>query len=320
MEMQSRTVKSYSPALGRFTTVFAWLAMFGAFSVVAPGFFSAYNFVNLLRQISMLAIATCGLTICITAGDWDLSVGRVAGLAGIVSVSLINNGMPTMVAIFAAFGTGIIIGYINGMLITRVGIPSLIVTLGMMTVTYGISLTWTQGLALYETLPESFTFWGSGRIFSIPTPIYIMAFIVFCTFILLNKTKTGRYIYAIGGNKTVAALSGINVQKYRSLGLVISGFFASLAGVILMGRLGSGQPTAGGEFLLEGLGSVFLGVTAIKVGKPNVLGSMIGVLIMGTLANGLTIAGVPAYPQEIVKGAVMIAAVVAAVWRAEITI
>jgi ribose transport system permease protein len=320
MEMQSRTVKSYSPTVGRFTTVFAWLAMFGAFSVVAPGFFSAYNFVNLLRQISMLAIATCGLAICITAGDWDLSVGRVAGLAGIVSVSLINNGMPTMVAIFAAFGTGIIIGYINGMLITRVGIPSLIVTLGMMTVTYGISLTWTQGLALYETLPESFTFWGSGRIFSIPTPIYIMAFIVFCIFILLNKTKTGRYIYAIGGNKTVAALSGINVQKYRSLGLVISGLFASLAGVILMGRLGSGQPTAGGEFLLEGLGSVFLGVTAIKVGKPNVLGSMIGVLIMGTLAKGLTIAGVPAYPQEIVKGAVMIAAVVAAVWRSEITI
>jgi ribose/xylose/arabinose/galactoside ABC-type transport system permease subunit len=147
-----------------------------------------------------------------------------------------------------------------------------------------------------------------------------MAFIVFCTYVLLNKTKTGRYVYAIGGNKTGAELSGISTRRYRFTGLVISGFLASLAGVILMGRLGSGQPTAGGEFLLEGLGSVFLGVTAIKLGKPKVLGSMIGVLIMGTLANGLTIAGVPAYPQEIVKGVVMIAAVVAAVWRTEITI
>jgi ribose transport system permease protein len=321
MEKQYIKEKAFSPLLGRYTTVIAWALMFIAFSIIAPGFFSTYNFINLLRQISMLAIATCGLTICIIAGDWDLSVGRVAGLSGIVAVSLITRGgMPTIVGIISGLATGIVIGCINGLLITRVGIPSLIVTLGMMTVTYGISLTWTQGLAIYETLPENFTYWGSGYIGFIPTPIYIMVLIVFLTYILLNKTKTGRYIYAIGGNKTVASLSGINVEQYRFIGLVICSFLASLAGIILMGRLGSGQPTAGGEFLLEGLGSVFLGVTAIKLGKPNILGSMVGVLIMGTLSNGLTVAGVPAYPQEIVKGAVMISAVVAAVWRTEITI
>jgi ribose transport system permease protein len=312
--------KPYSKNFDKYMTVLAWIIMFVVFALVAPGFFSTYNIINLLRQISMLAIATCGLTICIIAGDWDLSVGRVAGLAGLVAVSTINSGAPTYLGILAALATGVAIGCLNGFLITRIGIPSLIVTLGMMTVVYGISLTWTKGMALYDTLPDSFTFWGSGYIGFVPTPIYAMVLIIFLTYILLNRTKTGRYVYAIGGNKAVASLSGIPVERYRFLGLVISGFLAALAGVILMGRLGSGQPTAGGGFLLEGLGSVFLGVTTIKVGKPNILGSMVGVLIMGTLSNGLTIAGVPAYPQEMIKGTVMIVAVVAAVWKTEITI
>ena len=268
----------------------------------------------------MLAIVTCGLTICIVAGDWDLSVGRVAGLAGIVAVSSIAAGVPTYIGILAALVTGIFIGCINGVLITKVGVPSLIVTLGMMTVCSGISLTWTRGLAIYKTLPDSFTFWGSGYIGFIPVPIYIMVIIVILSYILLNKTKTGRYIYAIGGSKTVASLSGISVARYRFIGLVISSFLAALAGVVLMGRLGSGHPTAGGRFLMEGLVSVVLGITTIKPGKPNILGSLIGVLIMGTLANGLTVAGVPSYPQEIVKGVVMITAVVAAVLITEISI
>jgi ribose transport system permease protein len=317
---KSPAVKLQAPKFEKYTTIFAWLIMFVVFSIVSHGFFSAFNLINLFRQISMLAIVVCGLTICISAGDWDLSVGRVAGLAGIITVSLINRGVPTGVAVLAAFASGVIIGCINGLLITGVGIPSLIVTLGMMTVTGGLSLTWTGGMALYQELPKNYTFWGSGYLFSVPAPIYIMVIIVFCTYLLLNKTRTGRYLYAIGGNKTVASLSGINVRRYRFAGLVASGFLASLEGFILMARLGSGQPTGGGEFMLEGLGSVFLGVTAIKVGKPNVLGSIAGVLIMGTLSNGLTIAGVNAYPQEIIKGSIMIAAVVAAVLRSEITI
>ena len=320
MQNPNKRVKSFSLVAERYATVFAYVILFVFFSFLAPGFFTAYNVINLLRQISMLAIVTCGLTICIIAGDWDLSIGRVAGLAGIVAVSLITSGMPTYIGIIAALAVGILIGCVNGLLITKVGIPSLIVTLGMMSVCSGISLTWTRGLAIYKTLPDNFTFWGSGYIGSIPTPIYIMVIVIFLTYILLNKTKTGRYIYAIGGNKTVASLSGIDVERYRFIGLVTCSFLAALAGVILMGRLGAGEPTAGGEFLMSGLGSVFLGITTIKPGKPNILGSLIGVLIMGTLANGLTIAGVPHYPQEIVKGAVMIAAVALAVWRTEISI
>jgi ribose transport system permease protein len=318
--LRERVVKTKTMRIERYTTIFAWLVMFAVFSVVSPGFFSAFNLVNLLRQISMLAIVVCGLTICIAAGDWDLSVGRVAGLAGIITVSLINRGTSVGVSMLVAFAAGIIIGCINGLLITGVGIPSLIVTLGMMTVTGGLSLTWTGGMALYRELPKHYTFWGSGYLFRVPVPIYIMVIIVVCTYLLLTKTRTGRYLYAIGGNKTVASLSGINVRRYRFAGLVTSGFLAALAGFILMARLGSGQPTSGGEFMLEGLGSVFIGVTAIKVGKPNILGSIVGVLIMGTLSNGLTIAGVNAYPQEIIKGGIMILAVVAAVLKAEITI
>jgi len=320
MQNHNKRIKTLSLIIERYATVFAYIILFIFFSFLAPGFLTPYNVINLLRQISMLSIVTCGLTICIIAGDWDLSVGKLAGLAGIVAVSLITSGIPTYIGILAALGTGILIGCINGLLITKVGIPSLIVTLGMMTVCSGISLTWTKGLAIYKTLPESFTFWGSGYIGPVPTPIYIMVIVVFLTYILLNKTKTGRYIYAIGGNKMVASLSGIDVERYRFMGLVICSSLAALAGIILMGRLGSGQPTAGGEFLMEGLASVFLGMTTIKPGKANILGTLIGVLIMGTLSNGLTIAGVPHYPQEIVKGAVMISAVVAAVWKAEISI
>ena len=320
MQNHNKRIKTLSLIIERYATVFAYIVLFIFFSFLAPGFLTPYNVINLLRQISMLSIVTCGLTICIIAGDWDLSVGKLAGLAGIVAVSLITSGIPTYIGILAALGTGILIGCINGLLITKVGIPSLIVTLGMMTVCSGISLTWTKGLAIYKTLPESFTFWGSGYIGPVPTPIYIMVIVIFLTYILLNKTKTGRYIYAIGGNKTVASLSGIDVERYRFMGLVICSSLASLAGIILMGRLGSGQPTAGGEFLMEGLASVFLGMTTIKPGKANILGTLVGVLIMGTLSNGLTIAGVPHYPQEIVKGTVMISAVVAAVWKAEISI
>lgn len=321
--MDSDTMKSspFSSFLGRYATVLAWIALFIVFSIIAQGFFSFYNLISLLRQISMLAIITCGLTICIIARDWDLSVGRVAGLAGLVAVSLIDQaGAPVWLGILAALCVGAIIGCINGVLITIVGIPSLIVTLAMMTILYGVSLTWTNGQAIYATLPKAFTYWGAGYVGFIPTPILVMLTVVFLSWILLNKTKMGRHIYAIGGNKVVAGLAGISVDRQRFLNLVICGVLAAVAGVILMGRLGSGQPTAGGGFMLEGLGSVFLGITTIKVGKPNILGSMVGVLIMGTLSNGLTVAGMPAYPQEIVKGSVMIIAVLFAVWKTEITI
>ncbi|MCD6317684.1 ABC transporter permease, partial [Candidatus Aerophobetes bacterium] len=174
MQNPNKRVKSFSLVAERYATVFAYVILFVFFSFLAPGFFTAYNVINLLRQISMLAIVTCGLTICIIAGDWDLSIGRVAGLAGIVAVSLITSGMPTYIGIIAALAVGILIGCVNGLLITKVGIPSLIVTLGMMSVCSGISLTWTRGLAIYKTLPDNFTFWGSGYIGSIPTPIYIM--------------------------------------------------------------------------------------------------------------------------------------------------
>jgi len=151
MQNHNKRIKTLSLIIERYATVFAYIVLFIFFSFLAPGFLTPYNVINLLRQISMLSIVTCGLTICIIAGDWDLSVGKLAGLAGIVAVSLITSGIPTYIGILAALGTGILIGCINGLLITKVGIPSLIVTLGMMTVCSGISLTWTKGLDLYFT-------------------------------------------------------------------------------------------------------------------------------------------------------------------------
>lgn len=304
--------------VAKYGTIFTLGVLVVVFAAVSDRFLTPMNLINILRQMSMLAIAAAGLTICMACQEFDLSVGTLAGLVGVVTVKLITQGVPVVLAVAVGLGVGVVFGLVNGFVTAGVGISSMIVTLGTMSIASGAALTYTNGRAIYADLPASFWFWGAGYVWGMPTPIIVMAVVVFLAYMLLNRTKLGRHLYAIGGNRTAAALSGVDVRMTRIKAFIISGFLAALAGIILAARMGSGQPTAGGNYLLEGLGSVFLGMTTIRPGQPNIMGTVVGVLIMGVVANGLTLAGVSSYVQEMIKGAIMISAVVLAVLRGEL--
>lgn len=309
--LERRTTKkiNFSYFMSQYATIATLLILFIAFSVIIGGFFEGNNLLNVLRQVSTLAIVAFGLTIAMAAGDFDLSVGSVASLSGVIITGLLASGAGFLTSIVIALAVGAGIGLINGIISTRIGIPSLIVTLGVSSVAIGIVFMYSEGRAVYGGLPASFTMLGQSYILGIPTPVIIMLLLGAVTFIFLNKTKAGRYLYATGGNATAAKLSGIQVLKYRTMGLMFSGLGAAIAGIVLASRLGSGQPTAGESFLLDGLAAVFIGMTTIKVGQPNVIGTFVGVLLIGILNNGLNLFGMPFFIQDMAKGLIMIIAV-----------
>ncbi|MFM1655814.1 ABC transporter permease [Brevibacillus sp. B_LB10_24] len=304
--------------LSQYATIGALLLVFLIFSAVADRFLDTTNLLNVVRQVSTLAIVAFGMTIAMASGDFDLSVGSVAGLAGVIITGMLTNGYSLAVALVASLAVGVVFGLLNGVITTRVGIPSIIVTLGTSSVATGIIFMYTEGRAVYGGLPDAFTVLGRGNVIGLPTPIIIMLVIGVAVYILLNKTTTGRYIYAVGGNAVSAKLSGINTLKYRTLGLILSGSGAAIAGIVLAARLGSGQPTAGASFLLDGLAAVFLGMTTIKVGQPNVIGTVVGVLLIGIINNGLNLLGLPFYVQDIAKGIIMVGAVAFAARKNEL--
>lgn len=309
--IEKRTVKKFdfSYFLSQYATIATLLIVFIAFSVIIGGFFEGNNLLNVLRQVSTLAIVAFGLTIAMAAGDFDLSVGSVASLSGVIITGLLASGVSFFASILLALAVGVGIGLINGIISTKIGIPSLIVTLGVSSVAIGIVFMYSEGRAVYGGLPASFTMLGQSYILGIPTPVIIMILLGTVTYVFLNKTKAGRYLYATGGNATAAKLSGIQVLKYRTMGLMFSGLGAAIAGIVLASRLGSGQPMAGESFLLDGLAAVFIGMTTIKVGQPNVVGTFVGVLLIGILNNGLNLFGMPFFIQDIAKGLIMIVAV-----------
>jgi ribose transport system permease protein len=304
--------------ISQYATIGALLLVFIIFAIVADRFLEPTNLINVVRQISTLAIVAFGITICMAAGDFDLSIGSVVGFAGVVVTGLLSKGLPMSVALLAALAVGVIFGLFNGLVTTRIGIPSIIVTLGTSSIATGFIFMYTNGRAIYGGLPPSFSFIGRGSVFGLPTPIIIMVILGATVYILLNKTTAGRYIYAVGGNLVAAKLSGINTLKYRTLGLMFSGIGASIAGIVLASRLGSGQPTAGTSFLLDALAAVFLGMTTIKVGQPNVIGTIVGVLLIGIINNGLNLLGLPFYVQDIAKGVIIISAIMFAARKNEL--
>ena len=231
---------------------------------------------------------------------------------------MLVNDFTIPVAILAAVMVGVLIGAVNGVIATKVNIPSIIVTLGVSSILVGIVFMITEGRAVYGGIPEAFNDIARGFIGPLSNLIIIMVLFVAITYLMLNKTITGRYIYAVGGNSKAANLSGINTTKYRIMALMISSVFAAIAGILLASRLGSGQPTGGTAFTMDGIGAVFIGMTTIKMGRPNVIGTLIGVALIGIMSNGLNMIGLPYYIQDMAKGAIMIGAVAFAASRTEL--
>jgi ribose/xylose/arabinose/galactoside ABC-type transport system permease subunit len=305
--------------LTKYGTLIALIVIFILLSVTTPRFLTADNLSNVLVQISTLMVIASGLTVVVASGEFDLSVGAVAGLAGVLVTGLLFSATSNVVlAIVAGLAAGAVLGLVNGILVAYVRLPSLIATLGMVSVVTGINQWYTKGKAVYGGLPQWFSFPGRGSLFGIPTPIVIMAVVVIVSYVLLEHTAIGRHLYTIGTNPDVARLSGIAVRQKKVWALVFCGVCAALAGIVLASRLGSGQPAAGDNFLMDGLAAVFLGMTAFSLGQANMKGTVVGTLIIGILRNGFNLLGWPYYIQDIAMGTVMIGAVTVAVVKGSV--
>lgn len=304
----------------RYGTVFAALVIFVVFSIFSPRFLSANNLSNVLIQISALTVVASALTVAVVSGEFDLSVGQVAGLSSmLIAGLLVLNNQAVVVAIPLSILAGLIIGIVNGFLVTKLRIPSLIATLGMGPIALGINYAYSGGDSIYAQMPDSFYYLSTGRILGfLPVPVLIAIIVVIVVHTLINKTRYGRATVATGTNIVAARLSGINVNRCRQIALMISATGASVAGVMLTARLGTGQPGAGEPYLMDALTAVFIGMTCFRPGRASVEGTIIGVIIIGMLDNGLNLLGAPFYLQNIVRGVVMIAAVALAVLRGEI--
>ncbi len=303
----SRVRISWRDLVGRFGLVMALLALVAILSLLSDRFLTPSNVINVLRQISINAIIAAGMTVVIIGRGIDLSVGSLLALTGVVAASLAVGGLPAGLAIAAALGLGLVMGVFNGAFVAYAGIAPFIVTLAGLTIFRGMALAITDGRPV-SGLPPIFMTIGYGSSLGLPVPIWIMLGFLAITHVILRHMALGRSIYAIGGNEEAARLSGIAVRRVKLFTFAYSGLAAALAAMVLTGRLNSAQPSAGVMFELDAIAAVVVGGTSLFGGKGGVFGTLIGALIIGVINNGMNLLNVPSFYQQIVKGGVILAA------------
>lgn len=290
-----------------FYPLLGFLCVFFIMTFADSNFLTANNLTNIARQVSINAIIAVGMTCAILIGGIDLSVGSVMALSGTVIAGLMLTIDPVF-AIFLGLILGTLFGFANGVLIAYAKMPAFIVTLAGLGIARGLALIYTGGYPI-SGLPAWFGFFGRGTVLGIQTPILIMIFVYILAYFSLNHTPFGRHIYAIGGNKEAARLSGIKVPKLTLIIYTISGFTAALAGLILTSRLMSGQPNAGVAFELDAIAAVVLGGASMAGGKGAILGTLVGAMLLGVLNNGLNLIGISPYVQNVIKGIIILIAI-----------
>ncbi len=293
--------------LARFGLVMALAALVLILSLLSDRFLTSSNVINVLRQISINAIIAFGMTVVIIGRGIDLSVGSLLALTGVVGASLAVAGLPASVAIAGALALGTCMGVFNGAFVAYAGIAPFIVTLAGLTIFRGMALAITDGRPV-SGLPPAFMTIGYGNFLGLPVPIWIMLGFLVLTHLILRYTALGRAVYAIGGNEEAARLSGIPVRRTILFTFAYSGLAASLAAMVLTGRLNSAQPSAGAMFELDAIAAVVVGGTSLFGGRGGVFGTLVGALIIGVINNGMNLLNVPSFYQQIVKGGVILAA------------
>jgi len=281
------------------------------FALFAPRFVSLLNFFNISRQIAVLFILGVAQTYALIDGEIDLSIGHVAGVAGIMAAGAQSAGAPTMVALVVALVMGLIFGIVNGIIIAKVRINSLITTIGIGQIAYGITFLYTKGAPI-TGLSDSFMFFAAGRLFGIPIPLYIILAVFLITDFHLRQTASGRLLYAVGYNPEASIMSGLKAERIKIISFAITGLLAGFAGFIIMARLGSGQPTAGPGYLGNAIAVGFLGASVLREGQFHTFGTLVGAIFVGVLVNGLTLFNVPYFYQYIATGVVLLGAVMLA--------
>ncbi len=288
--------------------VVAFALLMTALSFLSGSFLTVSNLLNIARQVSINAIIAAGMTFVILTGGIDLSVGSVLALSGAIIAGLLAAGRPVLVGIAAGLAGGALLGLVNGLVIAKGRVQPFIATLAMLTIARGATLVYTDGRPI-TGLPDAFVYLGAGEIGRVPVPVVLMAAVFVLLYIVLTQTVLGRYVYAIGGNEEAARLSGVNVPFYKALVYAISGTLAAISAVILTARLNSAQPTAGAAFELDAIAAVVLGGTTLAGGEGGLGGTLLGAFIIGVLNNGLNLLDVSSFYQQVVKGIVILLAV-----------
>jgi inositol transport system permease protein len=304
----NRSMDIIKTILSDYGFVVILIAMVVISYILEPAFLTPRNLLNVLRQMSITTIIAFGTTLIIIAGMIDLSTGSLAALTGVLGTMVYVNTGSVILGLLTGLVSGALAGLIFGNLITKFDLPPFIVTLAGLTGARGLALLITGGMPIINI--GDFTVLGQGYIWIIPVPIIIMFVVFFIMWTLLRRTKLGRYTYAIGGNEDAAVASGINVKKVKITLFVIAGLCTGLAGVILMSRINSGQPAAGLMYELDAITAVVVGGTSLSGGVGTMLGTMVGGLIVAILQNILNLTNVSPYWQQILKGLVIVLAVI----------
>jgi inositol transport system permease protein len=319
-ERRQRAGHMVSSVFNKYGIFLIFAVMVLVASVLSPAFVSSTNLINIVRQMSIVGLIALGVTGVIVSGGIDLSSGSVVGLTAVVAASLSQSpdaaaffpglNLPLIVPVLAACVVGALVGLINGSLVAKARIPPFIATLGTYTAIRGAAMLYTGGRPISD-LSDNYNFIGQGDVFGLPVPIIILIIMAVVTHILYAHTKFGKYIYAIGGNEQAARVSGIDASRYKMLIYVYASFLAGLAGLVVSSRIGSGQPGLGVGYELDAIAAAVIGGTSLSAGGiGTVAGTIIGALIIGVLNNTLDLMNVSAYWQQIIKGCIIVGAVV----------
>ncbi|ATM98340.1 MULTISPECIES: ribose ABC transporter permease [Proteus] len=293
-------------------SLIALLILIVAVSTLSPNFFTLNNIFNILQQTSVNAIMAVGMTLVILTSGIDLSVGSLLALTGAVAASMVGADVNALVAVVGALALGAAIGGVTGIIVAKGKVQAFIATLVMMLLLRGVTRVYTDGSPIntgFSDNADLFSWFGIGRPFGIPTPIWLMMIVFLSAWYLLHHTRLGRYIYALGGNESATRLSGISVDKIKVIVYALCGLLAALASIIEVARLSSAQPMAGNGYELDAIAAVVLGGTSLAGGKGRIIGTLIGALILGFLNNALNLLGISSNYQMIVKAVVILLAV-----------
>lgn len=286
-----------------------FIILFALLSIITDTFFTSRNLINVLKQVSINGIISVGMMCVLLTGGIDLSVGSLVALTGVVATSFAHPGTyPVFVPILLGVLAGALFGAVNGTIISNFKLPPFIATLGSLSVASGMALVISKGRPI-SNLSDAFRVVGGGCLFGIPILIYILVVCFILGYIVLTYTKFGRYLYAIGGNEDAARASGLNVKKIILSVYIISGACAGLAGTVLASRINAGQPNSGVGYELDAITAVVIGGTSLNGGVGKVSGTLFGVLIVGIINNGMDLLNISSYYQKIVKGVIIVLAV-----------
>ena len=280
-------------------------------SLATDKFLTSGNIISVLRQISINTYIALGMTLIIILGHIDLTVGAVVAMCGTLTVGfIVNQGLPVEIAIIGGVLLGVLFGFINGVIVSTFKVPSFIITMAMMNVANGIAYVYSGGQSTRIT-DGFFISIGTGYLFSlIPLPVLYMILLIIVISFLLVKTRFGVYVYAIGGNREAARLSGIPIRKIEIIVFTLSGLLSAFAGLVLASRMYSGQPSVGSGYEMDAIAACVLGGTSMAGGKGSISGTVLGAMVIGIISNGLNLIGVSSYWQLIVKGIIIATAVI----------